>query len=121
MINMEKGRLLKKIFDKYFEVKSPQVNLFPIDDIYGRDPYLRIKFHDLSEAMYLDICKFLENYQGCVKWKMSRKDNRFLIRPFLPGNEDRVELVDSTLKDIENFTFELGLFFEDQKYRGKKA
>lgn len=107
--------------EKYKEIESPAVGLFPVDNIYGRPPYFAFRFKNGTTEDYEKIRKVLLDFVGRERWTMSGKEEfkNQLIEPMVlkdlrekNGQFDKEWLVDklgqryfdicdNTVEDIE--------------------
>lgn len=115
------NRRLRLTLEKYKEIESPAVGLFPVDNIYGRPPYFAFRFKNGTTEDYEKIRKVLLDFVGHERWTMSGKEEfkNQLIEPMVlkdlrekNGQFDKEWLVDklgqryfdicdNTVEDIE--------------------
>lgn len=122
-----KGRLLFHTLNDFFEIGSPQVNIFPLDNIYNRYPYFRFYFKQQSLEFYDYLISLIDNYEDGSMWKMYKpsKGKSYMIIPksiwLLKEqkseikNVDVKESVDMAISNIDDFCDYLKLNLIDNR------
>jgi hypothetical protein len=68
------NRRLRLTLEKYKDIESPAVGLFPIDNIYGRPPYFAFRFKNGTRDDYEKLTRIIIDFKGRERWTMSGKD-----------------------------------------------
>ena len=124
---MKERELLYLTLKKHFDIISPQIGMFPVDNIYGRLPYLVVKFKNITNVESQNLLCFIKNYNGLMKWDIhqSRKYSSYIIEPKANQKAKNIkrrdfsftqhikEIVDICIKDLPLFTKELDIYLDN--------
>lgn len=73
-IDIELNSLLRVTLEKYKQISSPALTLFPTSDIYARPPYFIFRFLDAHKSDYEKIDLLIQNFDGQLKWVIHKSE-----------------------------------------------
>jgi hypothetical protein len=113
MVEYKKGRLIYLALSEFFEIQSPQVNIFAVDNIYHKYPSFYFYFSEQNTELYDFLMRIVEEYRSGSMWKMYKANmgKGYVIVPkeIFDKKNDSIEhehikrSVDNALSDVEEF------------------
>ncbi|MBB4808266.1 hypothetical protein HNP38_003608 [Chryseobacterium defluvii] len=74
MEEIDINTIMFKTLDKISPIRTAKVSMFPLDDIYGRPPFLRFGFSLPDETELITILKNIINeFEGNLEWLIRKR------------------------------------------------